>query len=136
MTRRDFVSRCAAAGTGVGLATIGPLVSSAHAALPRGASTGLSRAWFSEQLGTSFIVETASGQRLETTLVDVRENSRAAGLEQFTITLRGPWQPEVVLPSGTYVVSHPSRPRFALYLDSPAPGPARQVYQATFNLLV
>jgi len=86
---------------------------------------------FSEQLNTSFQLQTNGPEPLAMTLIEVSERNDSPRLEQFVLLFRGPLSP--CLPQRIYPLEHGQLGSLSLFLVPLGPDGEGMTYQAVIN---
>ncbi len=93
----------------------------------------LNRAGFEARVGTWFHADGEGGVH-DLELVEVRDGPVASGLDQFTLIFRGESNGE--MGDGTFVMSHPDRADFVLYVEYSGDRFDLPEYCADFSLVL
>lgn len=127
-TRRQFLSRTAAAA--VGTALIPTAMASRRVRRALAPESELSYATFAQLLDTSFRIRNLAGGPVRLRLIDAQLHSEDGG-ECFTLTLLGPAGD--ILSQDTYEFEHAHLGRFQMFIVPGAPSTRDPQYFATFN---
>ena len=148
MNRRSFLTAVASAGAAVGLRpapVVGasPVLSSAVVpsttaegtvtALAGNPARALHRGFFETALRARFTVAGSVPRRLE--LIDIRDESTTAGVEQFTVMFRDADEHDEMVGEGLSSLSHPRFGELTLFLQPAPDDPRGACYRASVCVL-